>query len=59
MFAMQAQEETSKGVEVYLAVTFLYMISALTINRLFSWIEASLRIPGQSAAKSTTLSAGH
>ena len=32
-FAMQAQEETSRGVEIYLAVTFLYFISAFAVNR--------------------------
>jgi glutamate/aspartate transport system permease protein len=59
MFAMQAQEETSRGVEVYLAVTVLYMVSALTINRLFNWVEVSLRIPGQGPVKTSTLNAGH
>jgi hypothetical protein len=34
MFAMQAQEETSRGVEVYLAVTLLYFVSAFAVNRL-------------------------
>ena len=33
MFAMQAQEETSRGVEIYLAVTLLYFISAFAVNR--------------------------
>ncbi len=33
MFAMQAQEETSRGVEVYLAVTLLYFVSAFAVNR--------------------------
>ncbi len=33
MFAMQAQEETSRGIEIYLAVTGLYFISAFAINR--------------------------
>ncbi|MDP3651605.1 MAG: amino acid ABC transporter permease [Rhodoferax sp.] len=46
MFAMQAQEETSRGVEVYLAVTVLYAISAFAVNRVFSWIERRVRIPG-------------
>mgnify|MGYP000576585892 CR=1 FL=1 len=31
MFAMQAQEETSRGVEIYLAVTALYFVSAFVI----------------------------
>ena len=46
MFAMQAQEETSRGIEVYLAVTGLYIISAFAINRLMSVIEKKTRIPG-------------
>ncbi len=39
MFAMQAQEETGRGIEVYLAVTGLYVVSAFTINRIMAWIE--------------------
>ena len=46
MFAMQAQEETSRGIEVYLAVTVLYVISAFTINRLMAFIEKKTRVPG-------------
>lgn len=46
MYAMQAQEETSRGVEVYLAVTALYAISAFTVNRVFSFIEKKVQIPG-------------
>lgn len=46
MFAMQAQEETSRGVEVYLAVTGLYVVSAFAINRLMAWIEKRARVPG-------------
>lgn len=46
MFAMQAQEETSRGIEVYLAVTALYVVSALTINRLMAFIEKRVRVPG-------------
>ena len=33
MFAMQAQEETSRGIEIYLAVTVLYFVSAFAVNR--------------------------
>ncbi len=33
MFAMQAQEETSRGIEIYLAVTVLYALSAFAVNR--------------------------
>lgn len=46
MFAMQAQEETSRGIEIYLAVTGLYILSAFTINRVMAFIERRLRIPG-------------
>ncbi|SFQ33526.1 amino acid ABC transporter permease [Variovorax sp. 770b2] len=46
MFAMQAQEETSRGIEVYLAVTVLYVLSALAINRLMSLLERRTRVPG-------------
>jgi glutamate/aspartate transport system permease protein len=46
MFAMQAQEETSRGVEIYLAVTALYAISAFAINRVLAWVERRLQIPG-------------
>jgi glutamate/aspartate transport system permease protein len=45
-FAMQAQEETARGVEIYLAVTGLYFISALAINRIAALIERKVRIPG-------------
>lgn len=46
MFAMQAQEETSRGVEIYLAVTLLYAISAFVINRIMAYIEKKSRVPG-------------
>jgi glutamate/aspartate transport system permease protein len=46
MFAMQAQEETSRGVEVYLAVTGLYMISAFAVNRVFAFVEKKAQVPG-------------
>jgi glutamate/aspartate transport system permease protein len=46
MYAMQVQEETSRGVEVYLLVTVLYVLSALTINRLMSYVERKTRVPG-------------
>ncbi len=50
MFAMQAQEETTRGVEVYLAVTTLYVISAFVINRVMASIEKRSRVPGLIAA---------
>ncbi|MDB5829797.1 MAG: polar amino acid transporter, inner rane subunit [Variovorax sp.] len=46
MFAMQAQEETSRGIEVYLAVTALYVVSAFAINRIMAFIEKKTRVPG-------------
>lgn len=46
MFAMQAQEETSRGIEIYLAVTGLYFVSAFAINRVFKFIETRLAVPG-------------
>lgn len=46
LFAMQAQEETSRGIEIYLAVTLLYAATALAVNRLLVHIEAALRVPG-------------
>jgi glutamate/aspartate transport system permease protein len=49
LFAMQAQEETSRGVEIYLAVTALYVISAFVINRLLLALEQRLRLPGATA----------
>jgi len=46
MFAMQAQEETSRGIEIYLAVTALYALSAFAVNRVFAFIERKVQIPG-------------
>ncbi len=46
MFAMQAQEETSRGIEVYLAVTALYFVSAFVINRAMLFIEQRVQVPG-------------
>ena len=46
MFAMQAQEETSRGIEIYLAVTLLYAISAFAVNRVMAWVEIKVQIPG-------------
>ena len=52
MFAMQAQEETSRGVEIYLAVTLLYAASAFAVNRVFAVIEKRVQIPGYVVAGS-------
>ncbi len=46
MFAMQAQEETSRGIEVYLAVTGLYFVSAFAVNRVMLFVEERIRVPG-------------
>jgi glutamate/aspartate transport system permease protein len=51
MFAMQAGEETSRNVEMYLAVTGLYFISAFAINRLALVLENRVRVPGLLGAK--------
>ncbi len=45
-FALQAGEETARPIEVYLAVTVLYVISALVINRIMAFIEKRVRVPG-------------
>jgi len=45
-FAMQAQEETSRGIEIYMGVTGLYIVSAFAVNRLMAFIEARVRLPG-------------
>lgn len=45
-FAQQAAEETSRGVEMYLAVSLLYFISAFAINRLAMVIEHRVQVPG-------------
>ena len=46
MFAMQAQEETSRGIEIYMAVTLLYAVSAFAVYKVFAWIEKKIQIPG-------------
>jgi glutamate/aspartate transport system permease protein len=46
MFALQAGEETSRNIEIFLATTFLYFISAYTVSHLALYIEKRLRLPG-------------
>ena len=46
LFALQAQEETSRGIEVYLAVTGLYFVSAFALNRAMLFVENRVRVPG-------------
>ena len=57
MFAMQAQEETSRGIEIYMAVTGLYAVSAFAVNRIFALIEKRVQIPGYIVAG--TAGGGH
>ncbi|WP_341907991.1 amino acid ABC transporter permease [Polaromonas sp. YR568] len=53
MFAMQAQEETSRGIEIYLAVTAAYALSAFIVNRVMAFVEKRVRIPGFVVAGAT------
>jgi len=46
MFALQAGEETSRNIEIYLAVTGLYFVSAFIINRIALFIEKRVQVPG-------------
>lgn len=45
-YAMQVGEETSRPIEIYGAVTVLYIISAFAINRVMAFIEKRSRVPG-------------
>jgi glutamate/aspartate transport system permease protein len=38
---------------MYLAVTVLYIISAMIINRIMAWVEKRVRVPGFVAAGGT------
>jgi glutamate/aspartate transport system permease protein len=49
-FARQSGEETSQPVQMYLAVTVLYAITAFAINRIMAFIEKRTRVPGFVAA---------
>ena len=46
LFALQAQEETARGIEIYLTVTGLYFLSAFALNRVFHFVEQRVRVPG-------------
>jgi len=46
MYAMQVQEETSRGIEVYLLATAAYAVSAFAVNRVFAFIERRIQVPG-------------
>jgi glutamate/aspartate transport system permease protein len=43
---MQAQEETARGIEIYLIVTLLYALTAFAVNRVLAQVEARCRVPG-------------
>ena len=47
---LQAGEETSRQMEIYIGVIFLYFISAMAINRIMAFIEKRVRVPGFVAA---------
>lgn len=49
LFAMQAQEETARGPEIYLAVTGLYAITALGAGQMLGWVGRRLGAPGERA----------
>ena len=49
-FARQSGEETSQPVQMYLAVTILYALTAFVINRAMAFIEKRTRVPGFVAA---------
>ena len=51
MYAMQVQEETSRGIEVYFVVTAIYAISAFSVNRVMAYFEKRLQIPGVVVAR--------
>ena len=52
-FSRQAGEETSAPIEIYLAATVLYAVSAFAINRVMNVIEQRTRVPGFVAAGGT------
>lgn len=55
-FYLQAGEETSAQIEIYIGVVILYVISAMAINRIMTFIERRIRVPGLVVA---TGSGGH
>jgi len=51
MFALQAGEETGQNIQMYLAVTMLYFVSAFAINRGMLVVENRVRVPGMIGAR--------
>jgi glutamate/aspartate transport system permease protein len=52
-FYLQAGEETSAQIPIYIAVVALYAMSAMAVNRIMTFIERKLRVPGFVAAGGT------
>lgn len=52
-FYLQASEETSRPMEIYIGVVILYVISAMAINRIMAFVEKKVRVPGFVAAGGT------
>lgn len=52
-FYLQAGEETAAQGEMFIGVTVLYIISAMAVNRLMTYFEKKLRIPGMVVAGGT------
>ncbi|GMV44932.1 MAG: hypothetical protein AMXMBFR66_03300 [Pseudomonadota bacterium] len=46
LFALQAGEETARNIEMYLAATALYFVSAFAVNRVMLAVEGRVRVPG-------------
>ena len=44
-------EETARNIEMYLAVTALYFVSAFAVNRVMLAVEARVRVPGMIGGK--------
>jgi glutamate/aspartate transport system permease protein len=51
LFALQAGEETSRNIEMYLAVTLAYFVSAFAVNRVMLLVENRVRVPGMIGSK--------
>ena len=52
-FYLQAGEETSAQIPIFLGVVVLYAISAMVVNRVLTFIERKIRVPGFVAAGGT------
>ncbi|MDQ7975598.1 MAG: amino acid ABC transporter permease, partial [Rhodocyclaceae bacterium] len=52
-FYLQAGEETSAQIPIYVGVVVLYVVSAMLVNRIMTFIERKLRVPGFVAAGGT------